>query len=276
MKKYQVIVGNIGTVYDGDDEVEAKKEYYSWIEQTERGGRASGEPVTLMIDGEPTEEHYMDPPQAVTRKRSFESSGEKIIQKVLESKLVRDVVLNEHNALYSDDPAYKTEGKFKVEIHGVGDPEGHYVSNALRFKTKEDAEEYANDLENRWMGMDAWRVVPVISESKLKESEADSTAAREFALYIQNDGDLYRQRTTPIINNLAKKIKKGIYKKERALDLWDYLSTAGVKKYFQVFGGKGDIERVSTATRRLVSKELADYYQEEIDDTVEKLTKKPD
>ena len=84
-----------------------------------------------------------------------------MIKEILESKSVRNVLLNEHNALYSDNPEYEIEGKFKVEVHVVGEPEDHYGTNTLRFKTKEDAEEYAQDLESRWFGMDKWRVVPI-------------------------------------------------------------------------------------------------------------------
>lgn len=56
--KYQVIVGNIGTVYDGGDWnkcVEAYREYVS--QSCMEGCRASGEPVTIMRNGEPYYEH---------------------------------------------------------------------------------------------------------------------------------------------------------------------------------------------------------------------------
>jgi len=54
MNKYQVIVGNIGTVYAGDDLTEAKEYFKEYYEQSKDGyGRAGGESVTLMVDGEP-------------------------------------------------------------------------------------------------------------------------------------------------------------------------------------------------------------------------------
>ena len=49
---------------------------------------------------------------------------------------------------------------YKVEVHGVNDPADHYVSNLLRFETKEEANDYGWDLYCRWSGMDAYRVVP--------------------------------------------------------------------------------------------------------------------
>lgn len=48
--------------------------------------------------------------------------------------------------------------RFRVDVQGVG--ETIWTSNALRFETEEDAERYARDLFARWMGMQAWRVVP--------------------------------------------------------------------------------------------------------------------
>lgn len=56
--KYQVIVGNIGTVYDGDSWNDAKRDFGIYKRKSIEGvGRASGESVVLMEDGEPRWEH---------------------------------------------------------------------------------------------------------------------------------------------------------------------------------------------------------------------------
>lgn len=56
--KYQTIVGNIGTVYDGDNGFEARKLFHTYRSQSQRlYGRASGEPVTLFEDDEPILEY---------------------------------------------------------------------------------------------------------------------------------------------------------------------------------------------------------------------------
>ena len=53
MNKYQVVVGNIGTVYDGDDYDEALENFNEYSEQSKQQyGRAAGEQVTLFEDGE--------------------------------------------------------------------------------------------------------------------------------------------------------------------------------------------------------------------------------
>lgn len=56
--KYQVIVGNIGTVYDGNSPVIARQKFRAYRTDSMCGyGRASHEPVTLMEDGQPVKEY---------------------------------------------------------------------------------------------------------------------------------------------------------------------------------------------------------------------------
>lgn len=47
---------------------------------------------------------------------------------------------------------------FKYEVHGSGDPVGHFVANGLRFATADEAEQYGHDLGMRWFGFDEGRV----------------------------------------------------------------------------------------------------------------------
>ncbi len=55
---YQVIVGNIGTVYEGDDEFEAYATFQMYrIDSKYSRGRAAGESVTLLADGEVVKEY---------------------------------------------------------------------------------------------------------------------------------------------------------------------------------------------------------------------------
>lgn len=61
MAKYEVIVGNIGTVYSGGSKPVASKTFKEYVKQSlSRTGRAGGEAVTLMHDGEPVSEHDPD------------------------------------------------------------------------------------------------------------------------------------------------------------------------------------------------------------------------
>lgn len=57
--KYQVVVGNVGTVYDGDDIAQATSDYEDYVEFSKHdAGRASKETVTLFADAEPIEEYH--------------------------------------------------------------------------------------------------------------------------------------------------------------------------------------------------------------------------
>jgi hypothetical protein len=68
MSNYQVIVGNVGTVYDGSNKAHALSEYDAYVLLSVDGyGRVADEGVCLMEDGEPIAEHWVnteldDPP----------------------------------------------------------------------------------------------------------------------------------------------------------------------------------------------------------------------
>jgi len=55
---FEVIVGNIGTVYRGSNFMQASCKFAEYVKQSKTGyGRARGEDVTLMHNGEPRKEH---------------------------------------------------------------------------------------------------------------------------------------------------------------------------------------------------------------------------
>lgn len=54
MAKYTVVVGNLGTTYDGNCVAEA---HAAFDEHISNYGRAAAETVTLFEDGEPIEEY---------------------------------------------------------------------------------------------------------------------------------------------------------------------------------------------------------------------------
>ncbi len=59
---WEVIVGNIGTVYSGDDELEARCEWETYVAVSKRGhGRGGNETVMLMCDGEIDTWYYPEP-----------------------------------------------------------------------------------------------------------------------------------------------------------------------------------------------------------------------
>lgn len=100
----------------------------------------------------------------------------------------------------------------------------------------------------------------------LSEANYNETNVRELVLFINNDGDLYRQRISPIIKNLKKKVAKGVYDPKLALKLWKPLADEGAKKYAKEHGSAGDngLKMFSVADRKQVALELADNYDEKV------------
>jgi RNA-splicing ligase RtcB len=53
MAKFEVVVGNIGTVYSGNNFMQAQTKYSTYVKQShDEYGRAAGEPVTLFHNGD--------------------------------------------------------------------------------------------------------------------------------------------------------------------------------------------------------------------------------
>lgn len=64
MPKYQVIVGNVGKVYDGPEKATADGVFAEYVEISKSNvGRAGGEQVTLFTGDEITSEHEGSQPQ---------------------------------------------------------------------------------------------------------------------------------------------------------------------------------------------------------------------
>jgi hypothetical protein len=65
MKKYQVVVGNLGQVLDTGDREKATICYHDYLAISLSGqGRAGGEPVTMFEDGEIVREYTPSLPPA--------------------------------------------------------------------------------------------------------------------------------------------------------------------------------------------------------------------
>ena len=80
----------------------------------------------------------------------------------------------------------------------------------------------------------------------------DEHAADELRLYLDNEADLYRRKTSSFIPNVRRKIEQGKYDPALAPKLWIYLVDDAAKKYVKEMGGSFDV-----ATRRAVAAQLA-------------------
>ena len=86
-----------------------------------------------------------------------------------------------------------------------------------------------------------------------------STESHELFLYATNDGDLYRSMVCPIIDNMKKKVNKGIYDKVKATNAFYCVATEASNHYFHDFGYK-----FSVTDRFTVACDMVDYYEEEV------------
>ena len=86
-----------------------------------------------------------------------------------------------------------------------------------------------------------------------------SAEAHELFLYAINDGELYRNMICPVIENMKKKIKKGVYNAEKAQDAFYYVATQASKDYFRDFGYSFNV-----TNRYTVAVEMVEYYQDEM------------
>lgn len=62
--RFEILISNIGTVYKGNNRMEAENEYRECCETVDMPyGRASGENVTFMVDGDIHREHTSNAPE---------------------------------------------------------------------------------------------------------------------------------------------------------------------------------------------------------------------
>ena len=109
------------------------------------------------------------------------------------------------------------------------------------------------------------------TRTELGESTQDEVSERELELFITKDAQTYKQKITPIIKNLARKMKQGNFEIQRMVLTFEELAVKGfmyavdhgIKRYKDEYGY--DIELDSAAKRR-VAQELLDVFREEIEE----------
>lgn len=95
-----------------------------------------------------------------------------------------------------------------------------------------------------------------------RAASADTDAVRDLVMFVENDGDLYRQQWQPIIKNLANKKAQGKYDHDKAIRLLMYLMESGAKKYAKEFGGTWNV-MFSVPTRREAAREFVKAFEDE-------------
>ena len=105
----------------------------------------------------------------------------------------------------------------------------------------------------------------------------------DFALYIENNSDLYRGMIIPTCNSLARKKFKGSYDDGKAKRAWCNVVNYGLQRYFKDVYQKcyadeyGHISAwhylLTTSERKQIADELQAFYAEEVDFLTDRLIK---
>ena len=86
----------------------------------------------------------------------------------------------------------------------------------------------------------------------------ETVESRELFLYATNDGQLYRQMITPVINSLRKKAEKGTYNSDKAVDAYYRIACEASKRYNKDFGYSFSVQdRFSCAV------DMEEYYRDD-------------
>ena len=95
----------------------------------------------------------------------------------------------------------------------------------------------------------------------------DSDAVNELDSFLMNDEDLYRRRFMPIISNIKRKMKRGVYDHEKVIKLWMYLVDDAAKAYVDEHGSiDQDVKDIFPKETRLqVAQVIADREKENIE-----------
>lgn len=101
--------------------------------------------------------------------------------------------------------------------------------------------------------------------SKNLSKSVDKDLVRDLTLIIENDGDIYRRFTTPVINNLKRKKAKGQFDEELAVQAFVHVVENALRQPYFYRYYSYDIKTVPVPERYAVAKELLDGAMDEIE-----------
>jgi hypothetical protein len=105
---------------------------------------------------------------------------------------------------------------------------------------------------------------------KYEGMEHMSDAAHELVLHADNHAQLHHGSHMPIINNLKKKMKKGVYDSEKAKKLWGYHADRAAIDYHKQYGEKHTPwhKMFSTADRKQAAAHWEAHHRDELHESV--------
>ena len=125
-------------------------------------------------------------------------------------------------------------------------------------------DEDLDDSKYIWIGSSKQQI-----RSERASQTVDKHSAEDLELYAENTAEVYERFITPVVKNLRRKVKKGIYDEDKALIAWQNVIDEAAKMYDKEQGsGKGSLTMFNKATRNEAAKGLMermsdDVFQEE-------------
>ena len=107
----------------------------------------------------------------------------------------------------------------------------------------------------------------ILAQLDRAEKSADRHAAHDLALCIENDGNIYQQSITYVIENLRKKHKKGAFDKIQAVQAFYYVVNGALSMHKFYRDHSYNKAVVDVPTRYAAAAELAAFFMDEIEYT---------
>lgn len=183
--------------------------------------------------------------------------------------LANDIATEDELRLVTDIIGYSVESLDKILYSKTGLRSVDQYCDEYNIEYPFNESKSVNSITNKILeGKD---ISAVLSENStiLQDMEISGTDdVDELSTSFINDGDLYRQRTLPVIQNLKKKVAKGTYDPELAVKAFMYVVDDGVRKYDKEFvSGQGKLF-IDKKTREEIARELLKHYDEFIHEDV--------
>lgn len=90
----------------------------------------------------------------------------------------------------------------------------------------------------------------------------DKDKVREIVLWIENTGDIYFNRTIPLLENYTKKYVRGQFDKQKAIKGFQLLLRYGIASYDKEFGTRGYRTTLNAREKEEAAKQLYEYYED--------------
>ena len=129
---------------------------------------------------------------------------------------------------------------------------GQYDKDAERDDTGKDDKPYTDDDEDHG------------GEPEKSAYDQMGHEARELKLTMDSSSEGYDQQYVPILKNLTRKMKKGVYDRDKAAQLFMYYVNNGAKRYVKDYGGT-----VRNSFPKDVRMQAARAYVEDFEDEYE-------